>query len=678
MYRNILLGGVSAFALVLGLSATAIADGDGAMAIINADMNNGDPVPMPGETVSGNFAIDAGSTRINNVLNSYNGASGITHVQQNNGSNNAIQAATAAQANMTGNVPIVTGAAAFSTTFGNFTENFDGLRDNLIRNSFRGYYGVATVQQNNGDHNEIGAATAVHTNTGGFSDSTQIAVSQGASAAQLGIFQLPLLDNGSDRSNTINPSFVDASAIATVQQNNGNGNAISSATAVAGNLGSGNVNQVALAVGAVGPALTGDFSLDRDNLIQSSFTRYSGVATVQQNNGDANVLGVSTAVTANIGPGLQDGTNALNNNQVTQLAGTLGAVAGAAALDVDSVDQGGNILGFRDNTILASFGRANGVVSVQQNNGSNNVMLIASAVQANVDTGGPRNLNGNDNVNQTAVTVGGTVENSAAEVGFALTPPPSHRENLIENSFNGFSGVATVQQNNGDNNVIGAASAVVANLDGDDKTDTATSAAATAGAAVGNLADETESGANRDNLIDPSFVGATGVISVQQNNGNNNVMGVANAVVVNENNVDSFSPSASNAAAGIAQVSGNWAGDHQNTDRVNTIANRSFNNAHGVMTVQQNNGDNNVMGASNAVAMDHNGANGWGAGLSVAALNAVVTGNTSVISSTSALPGYQNTVVSSFTGASGVMTVQQNNGNNNAIQSAISVTATTP
>ncbi len=151
-----------------------------------------------------------------------------------------------------------------------------------------------------------------------------------------------------------------------------------------------------------------------------------------------------------------------------------------------------------------------------------------------------------------------------------------------------------------------------------------------------------------------------------------------NAIVVNEDNVDPFSPSASNAAAGIAQVSGNRAADHPNTDRVNTIANRSFNNAHGVMTVQQNNGDNNVMGASNAVAIDHNGANGWGAGLSVAALNAVVTGNTSVISSTSALPGYQNTVVSSFTGASGVMTVQQNNGNNNAIQSAISVTANTP
>ncbi len=514
MYRNILLSGVSAFALVLGLSASAIADGDGAIAIINADMSNGDPMPMPDETVSGNIAMDAGSTRLNTVLNSYNNAAGITHVQQNNGSNNAIQAATAAQANMTGNVPILTGAAAFSATFGNATENFGGLRDNLIRNSFRGYYGVATVQQNNGDHNEIGAATAVHTNTGGLSNSNQVAFTQGTTAAQIGIFQLPLLDNGSDRSNTINPSFVDASAIATVQQNNGNGNAISSATAVAGNLGSGNVTQAALALGGVGPALTGDFSRDRDNLIMNSYTRYSGVATVQQNNGDVNVLGVSTAVTANIGPGLQDSTNALNNNQVTQLAGTLGAVAGALAFDVDSVDPGGNILGFRDNTILNSFGRANGVVSVQQNNGSNNVMLIANAVQANVDTGGPRNLNGNDNVNQMAVTVGGTVENSAAEVGFALTPPPSHRENLIENSFNGFSGVATVQQNNGDNNVIGAASAVVANVNGDDKTDTATSIAATAGAAVGNLADETLSGANRDNLIDPSFVGATGVISL--------------------------------------------------------------------------------------------------------------------------------------------------------------------
>ena len=94
--------------------------------------------------------------------------------------------------------------------------------------------------------------------------------------------------------------------------------------------------------------------------------------------------------------------------------------------------------------------------------------------------------------------------------------------------------------------------------------------------------------------------------------------------------------------------------------------------------MQQNNGDNNVMGASNAVAVDVNGgggANGFGAAMSLAALSASVSGNTTIVNGTSVNPGYLNSITSSFDGASGVMTVQQNNGSNNAIQSAISVTA---
>ncbi len=680
MYKTILLSGVSAFALLLGLPAPASADGlPGATALINATYDGDGQVIESGETVEFNEAKDFGSFRGNDVTGgSYDGASGIAHVQQNNGSSNAIQAATAVQANVAGGGLVMTGAYVGSHTWHNLSADEGGDRHNLIEDSFNGYSGVATVQQNNGDNNEIGAATAVHTDLGGGGDVGQFAVTHGATGDQTGWgWYEAVNDDGSVRNNTIDPAFEDASGIVTVQQNNGNGNAISSATAAAGNVGSGWVGQMALTIGSVGPdQYTLDMGVSRDNLIDNSFAGFSGVATVQQNNGDANVLGAATAVAANIGEGLGDPLN----NTVEQLAATMGTVADAEAFDIDSDGEGGPVTGLRNNAIAGSFTDAEGIATVQQNNGSNNVMGAATAVQANIDTGAVEDLNGDDDVRQIAVTVGGSVENAGAEWGFPSSPPPSgegpiHRANSIVDSFNGYAGIATVQQNNGDNNVIGAASTVVADLGSGDKTDSAMSLAGTLGIAAGNYARE-YSGANRDNTIDPSFAGAEGVISVQQNNGNNNVMGVANAVVANsDNGSDANAYMAMNMAGGMAGVHGNSAEDHQNTDRVNSVAGGSFNDAAGVMTVQQNNGDNNVMGASNAVAADLNGGGGFGPAASLAMLSASVSGNTTTVNATSADPGYANAVDASFAGASGMMTVQQNNGSNNAIQSAISVTA---
>lgn len=698
MNKTLLLSGVSAFALALGMSAPAFAGG--AVALINAQMGDGGQVDIiVGDTVTGNSAQDNGSFRHNDVMNSYTGASGIAHVQQNEGSSNAIQAATAVQANINGGGLVVTGAFVNSNTWNNWTIDNNGERHNQIMGSFNGFAGVATVQQNNGDNNEIGAATAVHTNNGGDGSVGQFAVTMGSTGQQYGAGYAgyeAIVDNNSLRDNTIDPSFEDASGVVTVQQNNGNGNAISAATAVAGNIGNGWVGQAALTFGSIGISQgTVDMGLSRDNLIQDSFTRFSGVATVQQNNGDANVLGAATTVAANIGGGLNNGLDQLGNN-VMQAAGTSGGVSGVWAGDWDSQvyvweidpDTGEEVLvfshnqGLRDNSIDNSFTDAEGVATVQQNNGSNNVMGAATAVQGNINTGPAPDLDGDDDVLQIAVTVGGTVENAGAEFGFPATPPPAgtdpvHRANSIMGSFNGYAGVATVQQNNGDNNVIGAASAVVGNVGSGDKTDNSASLALTMGNATGNYAREYD-GANRDNTIDPSFAGARGVITVQQNNGNNNVMGVANTVVANvDNENDTAAAMGANAAGGLANVSGNFAQDHTNTDRVNSVANGSFNDAAGIMTVQQNNGENNVMGASNAVAVDVNGggANGFGAALSLAVLNASVSGNTTIVNGTSVYPGYLNSVDSSFTGAAGVMTVQQNNGSNNAIQSAISVTA---
>ena len=63
------------------------------------------------------------------------------------------------------------------------------------------------------------------------------------------------------------------------------------------------------------------------------------------------------------------------------------------------------------------------------------------------------------------------------------------------------------------------------------------------------------------------------------------------------------------------------------------------------MTVQQNNGDNNVMGASTAVAADiDTGTSGFGPAASSASLSATVTNNTTVTFAPAGNPGLLNTI----------------------------------
>jgi hypothetical protein len=237
-------------------------------------------------------------------------------------------------------------------------------------------------------------------------------------------------------------------------------------------------------------------------------------------------------------------------------------------------------------------------------------------------------------------------------------------------------GIASVQQNEGDNNVIGSANAVVANMYSGDNTDiVAGSGAATLGAVAGSGSFEGPWGANRDNHLTDSFKGVDGVFTVQQNNGNNNVISAATSVVANIGTGDVTAQHVLNGAYGGAAVEGNYAETSGYTDRVNLIDNEAFSGAIGIMTVTQNNGDNNVMGASTNVVADLGDTGGFGPAASLAALSATVSGNTTIIAPTQGLPGLSNTLSSAFNNAKGIMTVQQNNGSNNAIQSAIAVSA---
>ena len=676
MNKRILATSVSGLALILGL--TGAAQAQELTATVNQD----------GRTVTGNFADDNGSTRANDIIDSYNGAAGILHVQQNNGSSNSINAVTAVA---TGGGDFFIGAFVNSATFGNATSHTgqgdmgNPDRSNAITDSFQDFSGIVAVQQNNGDNNEIGNATAVHAGIGvGGNIGTSVFVN-GVTAEQQGADQFEVTDFDSVRLNSIDPSFTNAQGIIGVQQNNGNANAMGIATAVSVNAGGPDdaTNDVAQSVnvnGTVGPnAPVWDFGLDRDNLIADSFENAAGIISVQQNNGDVNVLGIGNSVAVNLNGNAGD---PVQNDVTAQQVFVQGGVAGAVSLDVDPEVN----VGFRDNTISNSFNGASGIASVQQNNGSQNVMGIGNAVQANINTPAS-DLNGDDDVtNQAAMTVGGVVENSAVQIGGPLTPPPSHRENSVSGSYQGFQGLTTTQQNNGDNNVIGAGTALVAAVGSDDKIDNVANSLATVnGFVAGNQAidgGDPGLGANRENSIDTgSYDDAAGILTIQQNNGSNNVIGAANTVVANVNNpVDNDAGTASNAAFGNGQVIENFAIDADTTDRVNNI-DSSFTGASGIVTSQQNNGDNNVMGAAHAVNVDvgNGGAlAGFGPTAAAAALGSVVAGNVTITAPSVGAPGYANTINASFNGFSGAGTVQQNNGSNNVIQSAISVSLNLP
>lgn len=115
-------------------------------------------------------------------------------------------------------------------------------------------------------------------------------------------------------------------------------------------------------------------------------------------------------------------------------------------------------------------------------------------------------------------------------------------------------------------------------------------------------------------------------------------------------------------------VSGNTATVTGPINRSNVIEN-GFDGALGVSVVQQNNGDNNLINAAVSIADMSETVPAFAS--STTGINTTVSGNTSSFSGNSVV--LSNVISGAFNGASGVMIVQQNNGNNNAISAAVSV-----
>ena len=228
MNKALLLTTISAFTLVLA-ALTAIYADNGA----RADSQS---------FIDADEAHDDGCLRDNLIDNSWNdGATGIVHDQQNNGSYNGISASTAV-AGVGGNSDDITQKAEANKTHAGAdladTNDANSERRNAIDGikAFSGALGVVTVQQNNGDANSLIASTGLVFAGGETGDTSKNMVAAGFSARNF------LLDADTCRNNHTFDSFPDAQGIATLQQNNSMGSAI---TAVA--------NGITFSFGAVNP-----------------------------------------------------------------------------------------------------------------------------------------------------------------------------------------------------------------------------------------------------------------------------------------------------------------------------------------------------------------------------------------------------------------------------------------
>jgi len=300
-----------------------------------------------------------------------------------------------------------------------------------------------------------------------------------------------------------------------------------------------------------------------------------------------------------------------------------------------------------------TFNGATGVGHTMQNNGSNNAVSSADTVALN-----PQNAT--RQAGSIAATVG---DNTANDLGYV-------RSNDINGSFNGARGMFSVQQNNGDNNSMAGSNQVLVRTSQDPIATRSES-----NQSVNGLTNAHSTGSNRQNTIqNGSFNGVRGILNLQQNNGDNNAMAQTNAIAVGINTTSLDQRVISRGTVGGAPPSLGVSAYDEGVTRTNTL-NNAFQAAAGVIGIQQNNGNNNVMASTNAVGLT---IGGLGEAAQAASLEATV-GNAYSIQAAGAVPTtLSNNASGVMTNARGLITLQQNNGNNNVMQSAVMVSANVP
>jgi len=253
---------------------------------------------------------------------------------------------------------------------------------------------------------------------------------------------------------------------------------------------------------------------DRSNSVDSSFKagfgaglNFAGVASVIQNNGDANEIGVATAVIAVFG------TQVGNVSQNSSVNGRTSGNAGFSSSDI--LDESQN----RSNDVTGSFNDAAGVTTTVQNNGSVNAIGTATTVMSHEGTTGFFS-SGNTVLGQS--TVNTILDNSVA------------RANSVDSSYVGAAGAMNTIQNNGDANTIGSAATVAVGIDPESPLGTLGQASFAALNALvsGNTIQAVNADATYSNVINASYTGAAGLMQTTQNNGSGNVIGSAVSVAI--------------------------------------------------------------------------------------------------------------------------------------------------
>ncbi|HYG90391.1 MAG TPA: hypothetical protein VD978_29495 [Azospirillum sp.] len=348
---------------------------------------------------------------------------------------------------------------------------------------------------------------------------------------------------------------------------------------------------------------------------------------------------------------------------------TIGAAASAAAQSsrIDHVVIGNNngemsdTAGRSDNQSTrtnglnnGSFDGAAGVSHAMQNNGSNNAVSSSDAVV----------LNARDALGQTGRVNARVGDNSTSDYGRT-------RANDISGSYRASKGMFSVQQNNGDNNSVAGSNQVQVKTGNE-----AISSLTDTNQSIDGVNNAYSTGSSRQNTIqNNSFNNAKGILNLQQNNGDNNAMAQTNTVAVGVRTTGLEQRVTSTGRVGAATGIGLGSSAYdQNVTRSNSL-NNAFQNATGIVGIQQNNGNNNVMSSTNAIGVT---VGGLGMAAQSAALEATVSNAYSVQSIGATPSTLTNNASNIMTGAKGVMTLQQNNGNNNVMQSAVMVSANIP
>ncbi|HQT73794.1 MAG TPA: hypothetical protein PLX84_07615, partial [Acidiphilium sp.] len=259
----------------------------------------------------------------------------------------------------------------------------------------------------------------------------------------------------------------------------------------------------------------------------------------------------------------------------------------------------------------------------------------------------------------------------------------------LSNSYNsGTKGVSNQAQNAGANSQLQntLALAYVHNPSNRSHTIGGGLAVALAGNSGGVMGNEDEvgprSGWDNDDgtvtqsaTVSNSYQGFNGVGQLNQNAGNNSLLqnSAAVAAVSPINGTEGTLAGSLAASGNSGSVAGNYAREHS-SNASSTIDNGSFNNANGVINVNQNSGANSLMQNSTAVGtlkLTAASSNTLAGAVAVAVQGGSVYCNTANLANGSAKVNMD----SSFNGAQGVLQASQNAGANSLIQNSVSVAA---